>query len=819
MDSGQFNEAAVSGDEAASVVTPRTSRRIPVLKILLAVIAAIVLIASVASLVLIQLGYPRVQGVIPTDLIKARGAHVYTAQLPHPPGWPGLFSFHTDGPEDSHASSLQLFEDGVAIGPPHTAHASIAGSGGAYSHWKDVLYFSSTRGDDPRTSGREYRIAAPYTPAPWILPTLITAALLSFVLLVAVTIGRSVVRFGYAALKLLGRTAIKSGPAVIYAATVAGIVAILVVSLAGFRQEQVLSPAKMKADKGHAYLSMIQQVDSPIPFLEPLRAGGKSSSSPFVRLLENGQEIGLPRSPSAFVQTIGEGRFLVTNSTILFSTPDNSDPLTNGRTYAVQERLGLSGGFILGVVVLVGASLLLLARKRGKRVLSGLGVVAAAGGIAGVLSYFDIFTYDEYVSPANVSVAYADAYTFSVSGTVAPFVSLAPVGAPTAVGVGDQIVTCEREVRVAALQSENGAGACAPRAAGVQIDVILPKGAGGMEALTFYRYPVRVHWYAVTGLFLLSALLFLPLWFRLSRQRALFATAAILGGAGAALMGANIAGFFLPLRAEMPTEFVLGIRLDGPRMPYEEGVEQLKWRADDSAESYALRVNKVVSDSMIHGDASTDLGRWRLEIPVWENWSLHTFGAMNPDFRKYRYWDHKKEFERGIGLCGNMSSIVIGYLAENGVPARTVGLNGHVVVTAEVRPGVWYILDPDYGVVLPNSLEEVQNNPAIVEAAYRRAVHDERTINMVVDYYATTADNSVDASGREGLYYSWDGSAEVYRNREQFMEWLKWIAPSLMLAAGLAIGVGAFLLRRRRRGPSGQAEAPATEPAAAAGPA
>lgn len=62
MDSGQFSEATVSGEDAASVVTPRTSRRIPVLKILFAVIAAIVLIASVACLVLIQLGYPRMQG-------------------------------------------------------------------------------------------------------------------------------------------------------------------------------------------------------------------------------------------------------------------------------------------------------------------------------------------------------------------------------------------------------------------------------------------------------------------------------------------------------------------------------------------------------------------------------------------------------------------------------------------------------------------------------------------------------------------------------------------------------------------------------------
>jgi hypothetical protein len=661
-------------------------------------------------------------------------------------------------------------------------------------------------------------IASPYTPAPWILPTLITAALLSFVLLVAVTIGRSVVRFGYAALKLLGRTATKSGPAVIYAATIAGIVASVFVSLVDLRQVQELEPDRLVAEQGYAYRATIPKTDGPIPVLVPLRAGRDTSSAPMVRLLEDGKEVGLPRARSALVQSLGAGRYNVRESSLQFSTPDNSDPRTNGRTYAVQERLGLPDWFGIAVIVLVAASLVLLARKRQRLVLAGVSAAAAVGGIVGVLSHFDLITHDQYISPANAYQVANRTIGFAISGNIGPFVSIAPLGSPTAIGVGDQIIECHRKPQVLDALAQDGNGACAPRGSSVEVDAVLPDSAGERAAPDFYRYPVRLHLYAIIGLFAVAVVALLAMWLRPTRAQAMFGLGAVFGGIGILLIGANVLGFFLPLRAEMPTEPVPGIRIDAERLPFDDGIKQLAWRDSDSAESYARRANQVIFESMIHGDPSTDLGRWRLEIPVWENWSLNALGAVNPTFKKYRYWDHVKEFERGVGLCGNLSAILVGYLAEQGIAGRIVGLHGHVVVTAEVRPGVWYIFDPDYGVVLPYSVEELQNSPNLVEGAYRSAT-DPRTLGMIVDYYATSENNSVDQSGRDGFYSSWDGSAEIYRNREQFMEWLKWVAPSLMLAAGLALGVGAYLLRRRRRDPSGQAEAPATEPAAAAGPA
>lgn len=62
--------------------------------------------------------------------------------------------------EENHTlSKLILYEDDRELGPAHSQHDSVRHCGaGAYSHWGDALYFSTSDGSDPRTNGRTYRI-------------------------------------------------------------------------------------------------------------------------------------------------------------------------------------------------------------------------------------------------------------------------------------------------------------------------------------------------------------------------------------------------------------------------------------------------------------------------------------------------------------------------------------------------------------------------------------------------------------------------------------------------------------------------------------
>jgi tetratricopeptide (TPR) repeat protein len=56
-------------------------------------------------------------------------------------------------------SPLILLQDGLPLGPAHTAHRDIADLGeGRFSHWNDVLYFSTSDNSDPNTNGRKYSV-------------------------------------------------------------------------------------------------------------------------------------------------------------------------------------------------------------------------------------------------------------------------------------------------------------------------------------------------------------------------------------------------------------------------------------------------------------------------------------------------------------------------------------------------------------------------------------------------------------------------------------------------------------------------------------
>ncbi|HEX6441777.1 MAG TPA: methyltransferase domain-containing protein [Stellaceae bacterium] len=55
-------------------------------------------------------------------------------------------------------SPLMLLEDQERLGPPHAGHAMIREIGrGAFSHWGQALYFSTSDNSDPQTNGRNYR--------------------------------------------------------------------------------------------------------------------------------------------------------------------------------------------------------------------------------------------------------------------------------------------------------------------------------------------------------------------------------------------------------------------------------------------------------------------------------------------------------------------------------------------------------------------------------------------------------------------------------------------------------------------------------------
>ncbi len=87
---------------------------------------------------------------LPASAMVAGDGWLWTVSLPR------SFPVGDDSATPSR-SRLELFEDGMPLGPGHAPHEEVGRLGeGRYSHWHQSLHFSTSDGSDPRNSGRRY---------------------------------------------------------------------------------------------------------------------------------------------------------------------------------------------------------------------------------------------------------------------------------------------------------------------------------------------------------------------------------------------------------------------------------------------------------------------------------------------------------------------------------------------------------------------------------------------------------------------------------------------------------------------------------------
>jgi glycosyltransferase involved in cell wall biosynthesis/2-polyprenyl-3-methyl-5-hydroxy-6-metoxy-1,4-benzoquinol methylase len=84
--------------------------------------------------------------------IRADSGHGWLVELPHHQAF-------SDSLTHGDRSTLVVMEDDRILGPPHSTHDTVRNIGnGAYSHWGDCLYFSSSDNSDPTRNGRIYAV-------------------------------------------------------------------------------------------------------------------------------------------------------------------------------------------------------------------------------------------------------------------------------------------------------------------------------------------------------------------------------------------------------------------------------------------------------------------------------------------------------------------------------------------------------------------------------------------------------------------------------------------------------------------------------------
>jgi len=258
--------------------------------------------------------------------------------------------------------------------------------------------------------------------------------------------------------------------------------------------------------------------------------------------------------------------------------------------------------------------------------------------------------------------------------------------------------------------------------------------------------------------------------------------------AGMVLLTIDLFGFTVPLRAPD----IDGYRdfADVETLAYEEAIGRLGRLATTSENNVQLVTNatRLFHAGMAHvfPDDVENLGldHYRMRVPATENWILYALSYLKPDtYRDYEFCSYRRALERGTGRCGQQSMALVSYLAEQGLETGFVALEGHAIATAKVDDSHWYLLDADYGGVIPFDIARAERDPSAVIAYYWSDVARE---NGIHELYAP--ENSVKYGGPEARYAR---ACPI----EKIAYVLKWAAPILMLMPMLLLLVAGRVRR------------------------
>lgn len=235
----------------------------------------------------------------------------------------------------------------------------------------------------------------------------------------------------------------------------------------------------------------------------------------------------------------------------------------------------------------------------------------------------------------------------------------------------------------------------------------------------------------------------------------------------------NFNNKYLRFSNDQPTAFAQSIS-DTKRLPHESDVQ------------FASRMTQVVAEGLSHIEwFDFPPEQFNQLIPIWENYFLYFMGKFSgiPEFERYHYANYKRSLKRGIGLCGDASMTLSQILDIHQIKNKILTFPGHVVVWATFASGEEYVLDPDFGVVVPYSSRELAVNSARIAELYLQAGYTQGDFNFFNSMYSKE-------------FGKWHGVQHFITKKyyfEMISYWLKWPLPIGMII------LSCWLLCRQRK--------------------
>jgi hypothetical protein len=217
---------------------------------------------------------------------------------------------------------------------------------------------------------------------------------------------------------------------------------------------------------------------------------------------------------------------------------------------------------------------------------------------------------------------------------------------------------------------------------------------------------------------------------------------------------------------------------------YNESLDRIEKLAEiDSNRQRSEDANIIINNSLTHVDwTRVDPSEYRHLIPIWENYFLWGLGRFSnlPQLERYHYSDYKRSIRRGIGICGDASVALSSVMDRYNIPNHIVSFDGHVIVEYQDEKGDSYLLDPDFGVSLSTSLENLNANILSVRKLYLSAGYSEKEIYYLFEAYNRSYSIYDDTYHFMTLRYIFEKASYV----------AKWVLPTILIFLSIVLGIG-----------------------------
>jgi hypothetical protein len=198
----------------------------------------------------------------------------------------------------------------------------------------------------------------------------------------------------------------------------------------------------------------------------------------------------------------------------------------------------------------------------------------------------------------------------------------------------------------------------------------------------------------------------------------------------------------------------------------------LNRRAGEAEHAYFERLAASVSTSIMHWWPEDDPAASRYTrvtfLSDYALWTMSKFARWG-NLQNYEFMSPGPALKRGFGFCSQKSMIVFSVLLDNGF--RPVLMNNKDHTLIEVNETV---IDPDYGVFIPYSLDDIQERVYLVPFYYQNFPSEQQLLNKVF------AEGFVPHSETEYL--------EDVLKFERSVQYLKWQIPiGLIILSALLV--------------------------------